>query len=166
MSRPELILIAAVARNRVIGRENTLPWRLKGDLQHFKRTTLGCPVIMGRKTWESLGRPLPGRQNIVITRNIDYQAAGATVVDGIEAALSAAGEVDKVFLIGGAQLYAQAMTAADRLILTEVQADVEGDAWFPEVDRAVFHEVSRSHAPADADNDHPVDFVEYRRADT
>ncbi len=164
MSRPELILIAAVAKNGVIGRENTLPWRLKGDLQHFKRTTLGCPVVMGRKTWESLGRPLPGRQNIVITRNAEYQAEGATVVDGIASALAAAGDADKVFLIGGAQLYEQAINSADRLILTEVQAEVDGDAWFPPVDAALFREVSREHAPADEDNDHPVDFVEYRRA--
>lgn len=165
MKRPELVLIAAVARNRVIGRQNTLPWRLKGDLQHFKRTTLGSPVIMGRKTWESLGRPLPGRLNIVISRNPDYAADGATVVDGMAGAMSAAGDAQKVFLIGGAQLYAQAIDAADRLILTEVQADVEGDAWFPPVDTSLFREISREHAPADADNDFPVDFVEYERAD-
>ena len=165
MKRPELVLIAAVARNRVIGWKNTLPWRLKGDLQHFKRTTLGCPVVMGRKTWESLGRPLPGRLNIVISRNPDYAADGATVVGGMAGAMAAAGDAQRVFLIGGAQLYEQAIDSADRLILTEVQADVQGDAWFPPVDTALFREISREHALADADNDFPVDFVEYERAD-
>jgi len=165
MSAPELILIAAVARNGVIGRQNTLPWRLKADLAHFKRTTLGCPVLMGRKTWESLGRALPGRLNIVISSNAGYIAEGATVVPSLEAALKATGEANKVFLIGGAQLYAQNIAAADRLILTEVQANIEGDAWFPDVDPTRFTEVSRSHLPADADNDYAMDFVEYRRAD-
>ncbi len=163
MNRPKLILIAAVARNGVIGRENTLPWRLKADLAHFKRTTLGCPVVMGRKTWESLGRPLPGRLNIVISRNAEYVATGATVVDSLEAALATSGDAEKVFLIGGAQLYAQSIGAADRLILTEVQAEIEGDAHFPAVDQSVFREVSREHLPADADNDFPVDFVTYER---
>jgi dihydrofolate reductase len=166
MSAPELVLIAAVARNGVIGRENTLPWRLKADLAHFKRTTLGAPVLMGRKTWESLGRPLPGRHNIVISRNADYRAEGATVVPSLAAAISAAGDVPQVFLIGGAQLYAEGIGQADRLILTEVQAQIEGDAWFPPVDPAHFREIGRSHLPADADNDHPMDFVEYIRADT
>jgi dihydrofolate reductase len=165
MSAPELILIAAVARNGVIGRKNTLPWRLKADLAHFKRTTLGCPVLMGRKTWESLGRALPGRMNIVISRNADYKAEGATVVPSLDAALRAAGGAEKVFLIGGAQLYAQSIAAADRLILTEVQASIDGDAWFPDVDPTRFREVSRSHLPADADNEYPMDFVEYARAD-
>jgi len=165
MSAPDLILIAAVARNGVIGRQNTLPWRLKADLAHFKRTTLGCPVMMGRKTWESLGKALPGRLNIVISRNAAYQAEGALVVPSLEAALRAADASDKAFLIGGAQLYAQSIAAADRLILTEVHADIAGDAWFPDVDPTRFREVSRSHLPADADNEYAVDFVEYQRTD-
>lgn len=163
MSTPELVLIAAVARNRVIGRENALPWRLKADLAHFKQTTMGRPILMGRKTWESLGRPLPGRLNIVITRNADYQADGATVVHSLDAALEVAGDAAQVFMIGGEQLYAQSIDRADRLMLTQVHADVEGDAWFPPVDPARFREVSRTHHPADADNDHPVDFVDYLR---
>ncbi|QID18906.1 type 3 dihydrofolate reductase [Nitrogeniibacter mangrovi] len=166
MKQPQLILIAAVARNGVIGRENTLPWRLKADLAHFKRTTLGSPVIMGRKTWESLGRPLPGRLNIVVSRNSGYDAPGATVVSSIDAALAACSPAEQVFLIGGAQLYAQSIARADRLILTEVDARIEGDAHFPPVDPATFREVSRQHLPADADNDYAMDFVEYERTAT
>lgn len=160
---PQVVLIAAVARNGVIGRDNTLPWRLKADLAHFKATTTGYPVLMGRKTWESLGRPLPGRRNLVITRNEDYAAAGAEVFTSPEEAVEAAGS-QQVFVIGGAELYRQLLDRADALILTEVQAEPEGDAHFPAFDRARFIETKREHHPADADNEHPFDFVEYRRA--
>jgi len=158
----EIVLVAAVARNGVIGRDNGLPWRLKADLAHFKRTTMGHPIVMGRKTWESLGRPLPGRRNIVVTRNADYRAEGAEVFTDIDTALAAAG-TGTVCIIGGAELYRQVLDRADRLVLTEVAADVEGDAHFPEFDRDTFVEVAREAHPADADNEHDYAFVEYRR---
>ena len=163
MSAPELVLIAAVARNGVIGRDNALPWRLKADLAHFKRTTLGCPVVMGRKTWASLGRPLPGRANVVVSRNSAFHAEGAQVAGSLDAAIARCGDVATIFVIGGAQLYAEAISRAQRLVITEVHAQVDGDARFPPIDPALFEEVSRSHRPADADNDHPLDFVDYRR---
>lgn len=143
----QLILIVAYASNRVIGRDNALPWRLRGDLAHFKRTTLGHPIVMGRKTWESLGRPLPGRQNIVITRDPAYAAGGATVVHTLEEALAAAGDAAQVFVIGGAQIYAAALDRADTLIATEVHADVPGDAWFPPLPPGQWRESSREPQP-------------------
>jgi dihydrofolate reductase len=158
----ELVLVAAVARNGVIGRDNGLPWRLKADLAHFKRTTLGHPIVMGRKTWESLGRPLPGRRNIVITRNANYRAEGAEVFTDVDAALAAAGP-GTVCVIGGADLYRQLLGRADRLVLTEVAADVEGDAHFPDFDRETFVEMSREPHSADTDNEYDYTFVEYRR---
>jgi len=128
-----LTLIAAVARNGVIGQDNRLPWHLPADLKHFKTLTTGHAVIMGRNTWESLPekfRPLPGRQNIVVTRNEAYRAEGAVVVTSLPAALTAA-QSDEAFVIGGAELYAAALPLADRLQLTEIDADYEGDTWFP-----------------------------------
>ncbi|MBT0962008.1 dihydrofolate reductase [Denitromonas iodatirespirans] len=163
MSGPEIVLIAAVARNGAIGKDNALPWRLKADLAHFKRTTLGHPVVMGRKTWESLGRPLPGRQNIVISRDPAYVAPGACVAGDLAAAIAACPDDARLFVIGGAQIYALALPQADRLVLTEVDADVDGDAFFPAFDRSAFEETSRLHQPQDADNDHAADFVDYRR---
>ncbi len=161
--KPELVLIAAVARNGTIGRDNTLPWRLKADLAHFKAVTSGHPIMMGRKTWESLGRPLPGRRNVVLTRNAGYQASGAEVFTDPAEALTALVAATRIFVIGGAELYCQMLPDADRLFLTEIQADVEGDARFPEVDRQLFEEVRREPHPADADNEFDFDFVEYRR---
>lgn len=163
MTRPEITVIAAVARNGVIGRDNGLPWRLKADLAHFKRTTIGHPVVMGRKTWASLGRPLAGRRNIVVSRNRNLRAEGAQVVDSLDAAISACEDDETIFVIGGAQLYAQVLPIADRLLITEIQSAVEGDARFPDFDRSNFHETQRTHHMADAENDHAVDFVEYRR---
>jgi len=140
-------VVAVLARNRVIGIENRLPWRLPEDLAHFKALTLGHPIVMGRKTFESLGRPLPGRANIVITRNRDYKCDGCVVADSIPAALTLCTDSDEVFFIGGAELYAQVIPLADRLVLTEVDIDAEGDAWFPEYDYNAFREISReSHA--------------------
>ena len=158
----EVILIAAVARNGVIGRENALPWRLKGDLAHFKAVTSGHPVLMGRKTWESLGRPLPNRRNLVVTRTPDYRAKGGEVYASPEAALIAAGS-GKVFVIGGAEIYRQLLDRADTLMLTEVAAEVDGDAFFPDFDRSRFSETRRESHPADANNEFPFDFAEYRR---
>lgn len=145
-----LSLIAAMASNRVIGRDNTLPWHLPEDLKHFKATTLGKPVIMGRKTWESLGRPLPGRRNLVISRNADYPAAGAEVFTSLSAALAACGDTPECFVIGGAELYRQALPLAQRLYLTEIDCTVAGDAHFPELPVGDWHESSRAtHTSAD-----------------
>ncbi|QDF98600.1 diacylglycerol kinase [Azoarcus sp. DD4] len=157
-----ITLIAAVARNGVIGRDNALPWRLKADLARFKAVTLGHPILMGRKTWDSLGRPLPGRRNLVVTRNAAFTAAGAEIFPTPEAALQQLDE-NAVFVIGGAELYRQLLDQADALLLTEVHTDIDGDAFFPPFDRTTFVEVSREPHPADADNPFAFDFVEYRR---
>ncbi len=134
-----------MARNRVIGRDNRLPWRLPADLAYFKRVTMGHPVIMGRRTWESIGRPLPGRQNIVVSRNPGYSAPGATVVGSLDDAWRAAGDVDEASVIGGTSLFAEALPLADRIHLTEVDAEIEGDTYFPAFDRSqwVEREVAR-----------------------
>lgn len=137
-----LSLIAALAENRVIGRDNQLPWHLPADLKHFKAMTLGKPIIMGRKTWDSLGRPLPGRLNLVISRQSGLQLEGAEVFASLDEALVRADAwarekgVDELMLIGGAQLYEQALKQADRLYLTRVQLSPDGDAWFPQVNQA------------------------------
>lgn len=142
-------LIAAVARNGAIGKNNALLWRLPEDLKFFKRTTLGCPVIMGRKTWDSIGRPLPGRRNMVITRNPAWQAEGAEVFHDLPSALAAAADAPKVFVIGGGELYAQALPMAQELVLTEVDAEFDGDTFFPEWPREAFTEVSRERHQSD-----------------
>jgi dihydrofolate reductase len=144
-----LQLIAAVARNGVIGREGELPWRLPDDLAHFKRTTLGHPVIMGRRTWESLAGPLPGRRNLVVSRTSGYRAQGAEVFTDLDAALAACASGPDPFVIGGAELYAQALPRAQRVLLTRVHADVSGDARFPELPADQFREISRVDHPAD-----------------
>lgn len=159
----QLALIAAVARNGVIGRDNQLPWRLPDELKHFKALTLGHPIVMGRKTWESLGRPLPGRDNVVITRQRDYAADGAIVVDSLTEARQRYAEAELVFVIGGGELYAQALPYADVLYLTEVMVEVAGDTRFPALPADTWHEVSRSHHPCDERHAHAFDFVEYRR---
>jgi len=136
---PRLCLIAALAENRVIGRDNQLPWHLPADLRHFKALTLGKPIIMGRKTWDSLGRPLPGRLNLVVSRQADLQLEGAEVFASLEQAIARASQwataqgVDELMLIGGAQLYELGLAMAERLYLTRVALSPQGDAWFPEV---------------------------------
>ena len=157
----QLNLIVAYARNRTIGRDNTLPWKLPGDLAHFKRTTTGCPIVMGRKTWDSLGRPLPGRRNIVITRDGTLSQPGAEFVTSLQSALNLVHEAENVFVIGGAQIYKEALPLADRVIATEVQADVEGDAFFEKLDPAAWIEQSRSPQPAE--NGLTYDLVVYTR---
>ena len=149
VGQPCLAMIAAMARNRVIGRENQLPWHISADLKHFKRTTLGKPIVMGRKTFESIGRPLPGRTNIVVSRQPDYRSEGVVVVSGTEAAVQKAQEValrdgaDEVMVIGGEQLYRGLLPYAKRLYLTEVDCEVDGDAWFPEIERGDWRELTR-----------------------
>lgn len=161
--KPRISVIAALAKNRVIGIENRLPWRLPEDLAHFKALTLGHPILMGRKTFESLGRPLPGRTNIVITRNAHYQPEGCLVADSIPAALALCGDADEAFFIGGAELYAQAIPLADRLYLTEVDIEAAGDAWFPEYDTHAFREVSRTSHTGEKGDALRFDFVVVER---
>lgn len=164
---PEIVLIAAVARNRVIGRGSDLVFREPADQRHFRQATLGHPVIMGRRTWDSLPqrfRPLPGRLNIVVSRNPDFVPAGAEVATSLPAALSHAAQASRVFVIGGAQLYADALPLAQTLLLTEVDAELEGDVHFPEWDRAQFVETQRQRAVTDAGV--PYCFVEYQRRST
>ncbi|MBI1283814.1 MAG: dihydrofolate reductase [Thiobacillus sp.] len=162
-NKPRVSVIAALARNRVIGIENRLPWRLPEDLAHFKALTLGHPILMGRKTFESLGRPLPGRTNIVITRNPGYRPEGCLVADSIPAAVALCKDADEVFFIGGAELYAQAIPLADRLYLTEVDTEAEGDAWFPDYDRSAFQEISRESHAGEKRDVLRFDFVVYER---
>lgn len=139
----ELAIIVARAKNGVIGVNNTLPWRLPEDLKHFKNTTLGHPIIMGRNTWESLGKALPGRRNIVVSRNPDYEATDAEVFESLDDAIDACSGNDKVFIIGGAQIYDEALIYVDKLIITEVDIEVDGDAYFPNVDEMLWKETSR-----------------------
>lgn len=160
---PRVSVIAALARNRVIGIENRLPWRLPEDLAHFKALTLNHPILMGRKTFESLGRPLPGRTNIVITRNADYRPDGCLVADSIPTAIALCQDADEIFFIGGAELYAQAIPLADRLYLTEVDIDATGDAWFPAYDASAFREDSRESHVGEKGDALQFDFVVYER---
>ncbi len=167
MSRanPEIGVIAAVARNGVIGRDNGLVFSDPADQRHFRLATMGCPVIMGRKTWDSLPeryRPLPGRRNLVLSRNPGLQLPGAERVDSLAQALALTANDPKVWVIGGAQLYAQALPLAHSLLLTEVDADLVGDTFFPPFDRQAFVEASReSHTSAQGPS---FSFVRYARA--
>ncbi len=154
-------LIAAVAANRVIGIDGRLPWRLPEDLKHFKTLTLGHPIIMGRLTWESIGRPLPGRTNIVVSRQHDYGAPGAQVADSLEAAYACCAMAEEVFVIGGADLYRAALPEADVLELTEIQREFAGDVRFPNFDRSLWREVRREHHRTDDGMDFA--FVRYER---
>ncbi len=163
MPKPVLTLIAAVARNGVIGIENHLPWHLPADLKHFKALTLGNTVIMGRKTWESLPekfRPLPGRRNVVVTRYGSYRAEGAVVVTSLPAAIAAT-DSSEAFVIGGAELYAAALPLADRLQLTEIDATFKGDTWFPAIDPQLWRETTRESHHGDTGFDYA--FVCYQK---
>lgn len=149
-SGTRLYLIAALARNGVIGAQGKLPWHLPEDLQHFKKLTLGCPVIMGRRTWESLGRPLPGRENIVVTRRADFQAAGASIAASLPAAVALCAGEAVAFVIGGAEIYAAALPLADGLVLTEIDRDYPGDTCFPAWDRSSWKATRReAHTSSD-----------------
>ena len=159
MTHTRLSIIAAMANDRVIGRQNRLPWHLPADLQHFKRVTMGKPMIMGRKTWESLPGLLPGRRHIVVTRDPGYQAKGAELAHSLEQAIAMAGAVDEIMVVGGAELYRQALDRADRVYLTEIDLEVEGDAWFPEFDQSTWRETERQAHSADDQNHWPYAFV-------
>ena len=166
---PELVLIVDAAHNGVIGAANSIPWRLKADQQRFKAMTIGKPVVMGRKTFVSLRRPLPERTNIVITRDQDFSAAGVVVVRSLAAALAVAtGDalrrlVTEIAVIGGAEIYAASMPVADRLEVTEVHASVDGDTFFPAIDPSIWHETARSRNTATATDTADYSYVTYRR---
>lgn len=164
-----LVLIAAVAENGVIGRGNRLPWRLKSDMQHFRSVTMGCPVIMGRKTFQSLFKPLHGRTTIVLTRDRSFTAPGAVVAHSLAAALAAArGDAlrrgaQAVMVAGGAELYAQTMDAAERLLITLVHERPDGDAAFPTVDETTWREVERAEHPAGRDDSAAYAHIRFER---
>ena len=157
--------IVAVAKDNVIGADNDIPWYCPADLQHFKRTTMGAPVVMGRKTYESLKiQPLPGRRNIIISRNPDYQAAGCDIFSSIEAAIEQLAAVDKVFIIGGAELYKQMLPKAQELYVTQVDVAVTGDRYFPEISAQEWQLQSESDFDADEKNPHAMRFQYYQRS--
>ena len=160
--RPRITLIAAIARNGIIGHNNRLPWHLPADLKRFKRETMGKPIVMGRKTWESLPGLLPHRTHIVVTRDQKYVAEGAFVAHSLEEALAFAGG-DDVSIIGGAQLYRAALPLADRMLITEVDVSAEGNIMFPEYDRLLWQEVSREAHMPDQSNPYPYSFVTLER---
>ena len=172
-SSTTITLVAAVAANRALGKDNQLLWHLPNDLQFFKRTTLNHPIIMGRKTYDSIGRALPKRLNIVISRQFDLMIDGCVVVPTLHAAIALASHVEhqpdgvapEVFVIGGGQIYAAALPLAQRLVLTEVKKDFEADAFFPEWPRAEWREVSREHNH-DEVSGLDYDFVDYRRIES
>ncbi len=149
---PRITIIIARARNGVIGSNGTLPWRLPEDLAHFKATTTGHAIIMGRKTWDSIGRPLPRRRNIVVTRNTAWSAPGAERASSIDAAIALCAADSEVFIIGGAQLYGEAEARADRLILTEIEHDFEGDTLWPAPSPDIWQEISREQHHSQADS--------------
>lgn len=159
--QPRVYLVVAVAANGTIGAAGQLPWRLPEDLKHFKRLTMGHPVIMGRRTWESLGRPLPGRENIVVSTRRGYEAPGAAVASSLDAALALCTGEPVAFVIGGTRLFEAALPLASGLIMTEIKRDYAGDAWFPQYDRSQWRESQReAHTAADGTR---FDFVLYEK---
>lgn len=154
-------IIVAIARNGVIGGDNSLLWHISEDLQRFKRITTGHPVVMGRKTFESLGRPLPKRTNVVITRQKDYHAEGCTVVHSLDEALKLFPPQEEVFIIGGGEIYRQALPIADRLYITHVGHDYRGDTHFPDIDPAQWKETFREHHDRGKDFEYPFEYIDY-----
>lgn len=167
--RIDIILVAAVAENGVIGRDNALPWRIKSDLQYFRAVTMNKPVVMGRKTFASIGKALPGRTNIVVTRDPGFSAPDVLIAAGVEQALDLAREDAKrrgagaIAVIGGTEIFRQTMPLADRLVLTVVHASPPGDAYFPAIDPAIWREVERSEQPKAEADDCGITFVTYIR---
>ena len=158
-----LSLVVAMARNRVIGRKNALPWRLPVDLAHFKKVTMGHPVVMGRKTFESIGRALPGRKNIVVTHNRAFVAPGCVVVGSLDEAWKAAGDAEEVCVIGGTTLFMETLPLADLIHITEVEADIAGDTYFPEFDRGEWRETETARQAADERHAYPLRILELTR---
>lgn len=168
MTEPKIVLVAAHAQNGVIGRDGDMPWRLPSDLKHFKAATLGTPVVMGRKTYLSIGKPLPGRANIVVSRS-GFAAEGVETVDSLDAALDLARSharfsgADRVSVIGGGQIYAASIDRADELLLTEVEAEIDGDTVFPGIDSSLWKRISLSDPVKSEKDSHSVRFAVWRR---
>ncbi|QWE12892.1 dihydrofolate reductase [Polynucleobacter sp. AP-Titi-500A-B4] len=161
MTQPAISMIVARSRNHVIGRDNQMPWKISADLQFFKRVTMGHPVIMGRKTWESIGRPLPGRRNIVVSRNTSYEPTGGELAGSLDEALNQLSGAPRVFVIGGEQLFKQAFDKADRLYITEIDIDIEGgDTFFEVPNESDWKEVERTPG---SENDIQFNFVTLER---
>lgn len=158
----KITIIAAMARNRAIGLDGDMPWHLPGELRHFKETTMGKPIVMGRKTWSSIGRPLPGRQNIIVTRNSSFQAPGCEVVASLDEAIQIAGG-GEVMIIGGGQLYDQALAFSDRMILTRVDCEPEADTWFPEWQTQDWRQAGKRRESADDRNPYDYEVCEWIR---
>jgi dihydrofolate reductase len=163
MSTPGVTLIVAVSDNGVIGRDNALPWHLPEDLKRFKRITMGKPVVMGRKTFESIGKPLPGRLNIVVTRDAHYRREGVTVVHGVDDALRAAGAAEQIMIIGGSDLFRLFLPRATRVHLTRVHAEVAGDVFWPALDEKEWSVVGREEFAADERHAHAMTFESWER---
>ena len=163
MSTSRLSIIAAMALNRAIGIHNTLPWRLPEDLKRFKALTMNHHIVMGRKTYDSIGKPLPGRDTVIVTRNMDYAVPGCIAVNSLDAALTVSHGDTEVFFVGGAELYRQALPIAHRIYLTEIQRVFDGDAFFPEFDKSQWIETSRERHRTEGGNSFEYHFVIYDR---
>ncbi len=161
MNKPKLSLIAAMANNRVIGKDNKIPWHLPADLQHFKTITMSKPIVMGRKTYESIGRPLPGRQNVVISRNKKFIAGGCDVVESLNAAINLLSDKDEIMIIGGGFLYSQTIDKANKLYLTFINLEIEGDSYFPEYQHLNLRERHREKHLPDGKNIYAYEFVDF-----
>jgi len=156
-------MIVAHANNRVIGKNNDMPWHLPADLAYFKKTTLGKPIIMGRKTYQSIGRALPGRKNIVISRDDNFQAEGVEVVNSVDAALALVVDSAEVMVIGGGAIYQHCLAVAQRLYITHINADIDGDTYFPEYDLTVWQKIASDIRPSDEKNPYQLDFSVYEK---
>ncbi len=159
----KISLVVAVAENGVIGRGNTLPWHLPADLKFFKRVTLGHPILMGRTTYQAIGRPLPGRLNLVLSRQPSLRIEGCTVVGDVEAAIAASGAAEELMVIGGAEVYRETMDRAERIYLTRVHAAIEGDTFFPPLEPALWKQIAAQRHEADERHAYAYSFVELRR---
>ena len=156
---PEFIIIVAIAQNRVIGRNGQLPWHLPSDLKHFKKTTMNCPIVMGRKTFESIGKPLPGRDNIVLTRDTSLSWPGCIVVHSMQDALNQCKDEGKVFIIGGADIFSESLPFIDTIIVTALERDVDGDVYFPDIDSTIFQQTESTHYNIEE----PYSIIRYER---
>ncbi|ENN87696.1 dihydrofolate reductase protein [Rhizobium freirei PRF 81] len=169
MSQPIKTIVVAVSRNGIIGRDGDMPWRLSSDLKRFKAMTLGKPVIMGRKTFQSIGRPLPGRPNVIITRDEGFSAGGVTTAHSLDEAVDIASRLavesgaDEICILGGGEIYRQSIALADRLLVTHVETDVDGDTSFPVIDPALWQVESELAVPAGEKDSYPTRFVVYLR---
>jgi dihydrofolate reductase len=159
----KISLIVAMDKNNLIGSNNGLPWHLPADLAFFKRTTMGKPIVMGRKTFESIGKPLPGRRNIVVTRDPDFSAAGCDVVNSIDAAIALCRDDEEIMLIGGASLYQQSLELATNMYITRIDHEFEGDTWFPEYQKSEWKVENRENFEADHSNPHAYSLTKFVR---